>query len=38
MSLFYPPGQDEARGKTTAKEDRFIVKFLEREEQTNHFL
>jgi uncharacterized protein YndB with AHSA1/START domain len=29
MSLFYPPGEQAFRGKTTDKEDRVVVRFVE---------
>ncbi|WP_367873523.1 SRPBCC domain-containing protein [Luteolibacter sp. Populi] len=29
MSLFYPPGEDEALGKTSEGEDRFTARFVE---------
>ncbi len=29
MSLFYPPGEGVLRGKTSAREDRFDVRFVE---------
>src|SRR5436190_5049295 len=29
MSLFYPPGDSKAHGKTNDKEDRFAAKFIE---------
>jgi uncharacterized protein YndB with AHSA1/START domain len=29
MSLFYPPSEKEARGKTSGKEDRFVARFVE---------
>ncbi|MCW3108572.1 MAG: ATPase [Segetibacter sp.] len=29
MSLFYPPSEKEARGKTSEKEDRFTARFVE---------
>lgn len=29
MSLFYPPSEEKARGKTSEREDRFTARFLE---------
>jgi len=29
MSLFYPESDQEARGKTTGKEDRYVARFVE---------
>jgi uncharacterized protein YndB with AHSA1/START domain len=29
MSLFYPPSEQEDRGKTSAREDRFTARFVE---------